>query len=77
MVPAFTTTATKETDLINKYIDINYVSSTSEPVIFIPVETQGFIVYGSQKKPNSSKPVEALDSGEWKYETDFRLEEEF
>lgn len=79
MKASFTTTATSETDVINNYFDINYTSSVSEPIIFIPKEGEGILLYGTQEKLNSTSMIEAKDdaSGDWCYETQFNLEEEF
>ena len=76
MQSSFTTTATKETDVVDKYFNINYQSSISEPLIFIAQQDENIMLYGTQQKPNSTRCLLAKDGVEWLYETSFSIEEE-
>lgn len=76
MEASFSTTATNETDVIEKYFDINYQSSISEPIIFIPQNDENIVLYGTQKKPNVTRALEGRRNNQWLYETSFNIEEE-
>lgn len=76
----FTVAAELETNLIANHFNLNYVASVSEPVIFVPQSSSEIILYGTQEKPNTAKPVMKNDGDstpEWYYETSYQLEEEF
>lgn len=76
MVAKFTATATDETDVIQKYFNLNYESSVSEPLIFIPQAGENIMLYGTQAIPNTTKCLLAKNGTDWLYETSFTIEEE-
>lgn len=76
MTSSFTTTATVEPEVISDYFDINYQSSISEPLIFLPQEQEKIILYGTQEKPNNTRCLLAKNGTDWLYETSFSIEEE-
>lgn len=76
----FTVAAELESAVRSNHFNLNYVSSVSEPIIFVPQTSGSIILYGTQEKTNSSKPVMKNDGDanpEWYYETSYQLEEEF
>jgi hypothetical protein len=77
MLAKFTSTATKESTVVSDYFNLNYISANSDPIIFIPQETEDILLYGTQEKTNVTKCLMAKDDNEWTYETSFQLEEEF
>lgn len=77
MEVSFTTTATKETNVVSSYFNINYESSISEPLIFVPDSGQDIVLYGTQEKCASIRAIQGKKDNEWLYEATYKLVEEF
>lgn len=77
---SFTCTPQLQSEVVSNHFDLNYFSSVSEPIIFLPQTSGDIIFYGTQEKPCTSRPAmknSGESSPEWYLETSFQLEEEF
>ena len=74
----FETTAISSLTVEQTLVSINYFSGVSNQMIFIPDTNQGYIIYGTQTKPFTIKPLRGRPSDTtWYQELSFQLEEEF
>lgn len=81
-VVTFQSIALPSTFFTSKLNNLNSDSGVSLPLVFVPLETDQLLLYGTQKKPFSLKTVIAKGEDDnqeikWLQEASFTIEEEF